>query len=277
VDGVCLNLKSLGKIPKVIVNVENPKSRQRFTLAHELGHILIPWHTGSIVDHLDPDENSEIEGYWAMEQEANAFAAELLMPAEWVKELVSSTTNLAKVHRMVVTECDVSLQAAAIRVVNMLPKNVVYAVERHGVVEFSGRSDGTLANAMIYGSAFNASAYDYAEAHHSVEAAGRDVHWWVLPHRLAVSDADDRDWRTLLDDIVADLGMAEEDERTFKNSINGVIAYANSVAKRSGDYSVDTLIAGCIQRFRGREEFDALAKHPSFHAFVSKKAQALVG
>jgi len=276
VDGVCLNLKVLGKEQTVIVNAQNPKSRQRFTLAHELGHILIPWHTGSVVDHLDPEETGGIEGYWEMEQEANAFAAELLMPSNWVKDTISKTEDLAMVHRRVAKECDVSLHAAAIRLVNILPKNVVYAVARDGVVEFAGRSEGTLANTMPYDRPFNPDAYDYAESHYTVTYAGREVHWWKLPQRISIRDADGRDWRTILDEIVDDLGLADEDEQSFKNSVNGVVAYANSVAKRSTDYSVATVMAACIQRFKDRADFKAFARHPAFETFIVKKAEALV-
>lgn len=276
VDGVCLNLKSFGKEQTVIVNAENPKSRQRFTLAHELGHILIPWHTGSVVDHLDPEERGGIEDYWSMEQEANDFAAELLMPSNWLQDTFGETENLARLHRRVARECDVSLHSAAIRLVNILPKNIVYAVARDGVVEFAGRSEGTLANAMPYDRPFNTDAYDYAESHYTATYAGREVHWWKLPQRISIRDADDRDWRTILDEIVDDLGLAEEDERGFKSSVNGVVAYANSVAKRSADYSVSTVMAACIQRFKDREDLKNFTRHPAFESFIVKKAEALV-
>jgi Zn-dependent peptidase ImmA (M78 family) len=276
VDGVCLNLKAPGKEQTVVVNAKNPKARQRFTLAHELGHILIPWHTGSVVDHLDPEETGGIEGYWAMEQEANAFAAELLMPSNWLKVTLSKAEDLAMVHLRIASKCDVSLQAAAIRLAKTLPKNAVYAVARDGVVEFAGRSDGTLANTMLYERPFNPKAYDYAESHYTGAYAGREVHWWRLPQRISVRDADGRDWRTILDEIVDDLGLADEDEQRFKNSVNGVVAYANSVAKRSADYSVATVMAACIQRFKDRAEFKAFARHPAFEAFIVKKAEALV-
>jgi Zn-dependent peptidase ImmA (M78 family) len=276
VDGVCLNLKALGKEQTVIVNVENPKSRQRFTLAHELGHILIPWHTGSVVDHLDPEETGEIEGYWAMEQEANDFAAELLIPSNWLEQNLCATENFARLHRQAAKECDVSLHAAGIRLVNILPKNVVYAVARDGVVEFSGRSEGTLANAMPYDRPFNADAYDYAESHYTTTYAGREIHWWKLPQRISVRDVDERDWRTILDEIVSDLGLADEDEHGFKNSVNGIVAYANSAAKRTDDYSVSTVMAACIQRFKDRADFKSFTRHPAFEAFIAKKAKALV-
>jgi Zn-dependent peptidase ImmA (M78 family)/transcriptional regulator with XRE-family HTH domain len=56
-------------------------ARQRFTLAHELGHILSQDEKGEIVDDSIPsDPQSQF-----MERSANAFAAEFLMPAEQVE------------------------------------------------------------------------------------------------------------------------------------------------------------------------------------------------
>ena len=54
--------------PLIFVNSRQPKDRLRFTLAHELGHIVM---------HQLP--------YPAMEEEANEFAAEFLMPLEDIK------------------------------------------------------------------------------------------------------------------------------------------------------------------------------------------------
>lgn len=276
VDGICLNLKAPGKEQTVIVNDKNPRYRQRFTLAHELGHIVIPWHTGSVIDDLDPDETGGVEGFLEMEQEANAFAAELLMPSIWVADVIEETKDLAKIHQRISKDCDVSLHAAAICLVNALPKNVVYAVARERFVEFAGRSEGTLANSLAADSKLEVDAYDYAESHYTATHAGRDIHWWKLPQRLSIQDVDDRDWRAILDDIVDDLALGDEEEEKFKKSVNGVAAYANSVAKRSEDYSIATLVAACIQRFKGRPEFDAFARHPAFDAFIAKKAEALV-
>jgi Zn-dependent peptidase ImmA (M78 family) len=71
----------------VVVNAAHPEARRRFTIAHELGHLAL--HKGSAV-HVDEGfqinfrdprsataENVE-------EVEANAFAANLLMPAAWL-------------------------------------------------------------------------------------------------------------------------------------------------------------------------------------------------
>jgi hypothetical protein len=68
--------------------------RQRFTVAHELGH----WELGHWrkEHHLSPDNEgfeggfatgSGLDGKTPIEAEANAFAAELLMPSEWLRKL----------------------------------------------------------------------------------------------------------------------------------------------------------------------------------------------
>lgn len=80
VDGICMNLKCPGKKTKVIVNTSTSVNRQRFTLAHELGHIIIPWHLGTIIDDLNINKTNS--KYWNLETEANRFASELLMPFE---------------------------------------------------------------------------------------------------------------------------------------------------------------------------------------------------
>ena len=140
VDGVCLNLKTPGKKTRVVINASNPLLRRRFTEAHELGHIIIPWHKGTIVDHLDPSHHVAGDDYWTFEDEANQFAAELLMPSAWVKDAVSAERDLAELHRSISSECQVSALAASRRLTTFLPRNVAFICEKGGEVEFSGKT-----------------------------------------------------------------------------------------------------------------------------------------
>ncbi len=75
----------------VTVNALHPVSRQRFTIAHELGHYM--FHRTEIGDGLDDDRlyrSTNVGKYHntaigpAEETEANKFAANLLMPQELV-------------------------------------------------------------------------------------------------------------------------------------------------------------------------------------------------
>ena len=93
IDGVSLNLKTRDTSTHVIVNSASAPSRQRFTMAHELGHILIPWHVGSVlIDQVAPVSPRSSSYFtpesWTMETEANSFAAELLMPYSWLERVV---------------------------------------------------------------------------------------------------------------------------------------------------------------------------------------------
>jgi Zn-dependent peptidase ImmA (M78 family) len=79
--------------PVILLNGRQPVDRQRWTLAHELGHLCL--HSEFIGD--DP------------EQEANAFAAEFLMPAEVIRPQLRNLTTgqLADLKR----QWGVSMQA----------------------------------------------------------------------------------------------------------------------------------------------------------------------
>ena len=92
IDGLCLGLKAVGMKPTVLLNKHSHLTRRRFTLAHELGHVLIPWHIGSIIDEIDVTGFSD-DNYYAIEVEANRFASELLMPSDWVKAQIISCEN----------------------------------------------------------------------------------------------------------------------------------------------------------------------------------------
>jgi Zn-dependent peptidase ImmA (M78 family) len=77
-----------GRAAVIGVNYSHPPNRQRFTVAHELGHYVL--HAGdkyvdrSITTLQFRDARSST-GTDAEEREANQFAAALLMPAEWVR------------------------------------------------------------------------------------------------------------------------------------------------------------------------------------------------
>ncbi len=277
VDGLSLNLKTPGKRPTVVVNAESPPRRRRFTLAHELGHILIPWHMGSFVDSLDLHQTDDSEEYWAFEEEANEFAAELLMPAGWVVELLADTADLAVCHKRVIQRCEVSSHAAAIQMLKHLPSHIVYAVTRDAKVEHSGKTDGTLASIPNWSAPLPDDPFAYARAHFLSQIENHVLHWWVLPEKLELVVEDDRDWREILDGIVNDIGIPKTEKARFKSSLNGVIAAANGSLRRLPGYDTEKLAAACLQRLHGREPFAAVVEHPDFNAFVAKKAASLAG
>lgn len=82
--------------PTIRFNPNEPLRRQRFTIAHELGHHVLR-HGNSF---RDPAQNFSIAYFVPEEVEANHFAAELLMPEDAVRfvfenEGISSINGLA--------------------------------------------------------------------------------------------------------------------------------------------------------------------------------------
>lgn len=77
----------------ICFNSQNNRQRIRFSIAHEIGHIVL--------GHLYKNEK--------LEKEANMFAARILMPMILIKELdLTNSEELAKL-------CDVSLESATYR------------------------------------------------------------------------------------------------------------------------------------------------------------------
>lgn len=68
------------------------RGRDRFTLAHELGHVLL--HPDAV--HARRCRRQEIKAYCNSEWQANAFAAELLMPVEHI-HLCSSIADVMRI------------------------------------------------------------------------------------------------------------------------------------------------------------------------------------
>lgn len=68
----------------IVANLSDPPTRRRFTIAHELAHyILHKKPEEELFAHRDAGENSGIE------QEANIFASNVLMPEKLVRDAIS--------------------------------------------------------------------------------------------------------------------------------------------------------------------------------------------
>ncbi len=83
--------------PVIVYNKSDPEVRQRFTIAHELGHFALE-HGKAF---RDPARNFSLSNYDPEEVSANQFAAELLMPAEAVDALIAEQgiTDFSKLAR----------------------------------------------------------------------------------------------------------------------------------------------------------------------------------
>lgn len=109
------------------LNSRNTRRRQRFTIAHELGHWLLHEGRPLIVDHtvrMNKRDAVASAGTDHEEIQANAFAAALLMPVSAIQHSVEREISLQIPSRDQLTsrladEFDVSHEAMSIRLINL--------------------------------------------------------------------------------------------------------------------------------------------------------------
>ena len=90
--------------------------RQRFTVAHELGHYLLRHHDNFHIDVASAVAHGEAPNYqWRDERAANDFAAELLMPAP----LVLAAARELSAARDLAQRFEVSQEAMGFRLINL--------------------------------------------------------------------------------------------------------------------------------------------------------------
>lgn len=82
-----IELKSSG--PVITVKDTEVGTRQRFTIAHEIGHLVLGHLNGVSALHRDEASNFTTGVFMPVEREANQFAAELLMPGRVVSYAIS--------------------------------------------------------------------------------------------------------------------------------------------------------------------------------------------
>ena len=134
----------------IVVNSASSSQRQRFSVAHELGHFLNPWHKP-----VEPSERfacrpEDLRKSWGkpppeashhlfQETEANRFAIEFLAPEKFVRPFLRGIPDLTSVLRLSKT-LDLSQEASARRYVELhdQPTALVFSVD--GVVRYVQRN-----------------------------------------------------------------------------------------------------------------------------------------
>jgi Zn-dependent peptidase ImmA (M78 family) len=108
--------------PKGIIGVNRSireNTRKRFTIAHEIGHYLIPSHR--VLENVC--ESAMVEswqkGLARPEIEANEFAIELLLPARLVRDSLKLADPSLHTIRRIADEYETSLTATACRFVDL--------------------------------------------------------------------------------------------------------------------------------------------------------------
>ncbi len=131
----------------IIVNSQSSQFRQRFTVGHELGHFLNPYHQPTVAsgfectrsDMLAASLTGTTSRHQRQEVEANRFAIELLTPRRRLTPYLSPEPDLSHALRLA-ADFEISRAAACRRYVALHDATLAVVFSRKGQVDYIDRS-----------------------------------------------------------------------------------------------------------------------------------------
>lgn len=128
-----------GEDTRILINKRlGYEGRKSFTIAHEIGHFYMPHHQAKMYRCLGRD----IEAYTRnnqMENEANEFAAEFLLPSRELDSYLKHPPNLDTVKE-VSAAYGTSLTATAVKVVRLTCEKMAVVLSEAGEIKWVSRS-----------------------------------------------------------------------------------------------------------------------------------------
>jgi hypothetical protein len=132
----------------ILINSNAPLRRRRFTLSHELGHFVNPYHLsqderGFFCSAADMRTGYSVKAdqQRRQEAEANRFAIEILAPRTRCRALFNGDADLAEILGMV-REFEISRVAAARRYIELHEDAVAVVFTKERRLTYFVRSDG---------------------------------------------------------------------------------------------------------------------------------------
>lgn len=266
-DGITIGIGVKDK-PNILINESMPKTRQKFTLAHELGHIIIPWHTGTVISHENSSGRDNHE-YLEMESEANRFAAELLIPSSWVSEEFENAKNFKQFIIKIFEAAEVSREALLIKVFNTLQKPLICVQVSESGHTVSGYYTKSAPNIDVHSSHPNdKKILGEAEKKGKFILSNREYRYWQFSYvAVDISEDDTRSWREILDQI-----LVETDSVDSLGSINAILA---SHFQKHKTASIPEICGHIIRTFKERNNLTQVIEHRSFDQYIIKRVTEL--
>jgi len=134
--GACKS-KGLNKLIVINPNIRN-FSRERFTIAHELGHLRL--HHGPL--YCKSSDLNILSERHSKEKEANAFAIELLLPRNVLLEVLKIQDISLKLVKNISDQYKTSLTATAIRLVKLEEEPAAVVYHENNKIKWIATSEG---------------------------------------------------------------------------------------------------------------------------------------
>ena len=128
----------------IAYNGRSRPERQRFTIAHELGHFIL--HRGQQQSFNCDKESvySGIDTIRAIEREADDFASNLLMPGDLLRDWISNQRIDLRVLSGIAKRFQVSFEALCIRFIKFTTQRAILVYWDNGFVKYEWRSSSAI-------------------------------------------------------------------------------------------------------------------------------------
>lgn len=113
---------------------------QRFSVAHELGHLFLPGHQEAMQQGILPPSRAEFSSRDRYEREADSFASNLLMPVRLFDKQMRTAGEGLEAIRALREVCCTSLTATAIRYVERTSDLVAIVLSENGIIKYANAS-----------------------------------------------------------------------------------------------------------------------------------------
>lgn len=276
--GGAIRLSDDARAVNVCVNATDPKQRQRFSLAHEMGHFYIPWHAGIVGEEMIscvPESSDSARAAMAfpdLEQEAEWFASEMLMPTDWIQHLlIQHADNIPFVLKKLCT-LPVSTTAACRALYRCLPVGIrllnYTARSSRGAQEYYAPETPYHFRSINYEGWSALGTYSCAYSNNFVKCEKIDTPpTALLNFSAALVAAGNTDSKTLLRKVLE----AKELPATMYTHIQSRLAGTHSSHR---NLTAKQLYEKFIGMFYENDDYPGLAKAEDFRAFLAIKAQS---
>ena len=128
----------------ILVHKDRPETRKRYTIGHELGHYINPWHKAVSAEGFRcSSKDMRAESFKAgdrtrqMEVEANKFSADLLMPEKLFQESINRFAGVDIDHILSIADkYVVSREATARRYVEFSDEPIAAVFSKNGIIRY---------------------------------------------------------------------------------------------------------------------------------------------
>lgn len=251
-----------GDRPKVFIRNRQWPRRERFTLAHEFGHVMIGWHVNAIDCKPSGELNPPSDGTFLginQEREANEFASRVLLPDRSVEHFRTAYVDPTTILETV-AQAEMSATAGTIAVSRSLLPGYVFLVPGYDRMI---SSEGTRYVGI-------GEAARFAIASGTTEHQDKQVTWF----QLATAQQPDNSIRSAAEAkrCLQEIAHSHTARLIEGNIIPQVGGTFGAAVGRLPDVEAATLYGVLLYRF-GTNDLAPLLELPEFRSYLAFKAR----